>query len=75
MFWIRTNELVSINAPTPTHKTHTDNVRWSLSRKHSGFPRSRGSLPKPAENNERDRREELDPGLTTLWPIRMEYLR
>mgnify|MGYP006925731930 CR=1 FL=1 len=58
---------ITTGKPVSTHK-HTDNARWSLCRKHSGFPRSRGSLPKPAENNERDRGEELGPSPTLLRP-------
>ena len=59
---------VSYHALTPTHTTPTDNAKWSLSRKHLGFPRRRGSLPKPAEKNEKDRGEGLDPNPTTLRP-------
>ena len=58
---------ITTGKPVSTHK-HTDNARWSLCRKHSGFPQSRGSLPKPVENDERDRGEELGPGPTTLRP-------
>ena len=45
---------------------HTVNTRWSLCRKHSGFPRSRGSLPSlqrtPIEND--------DKGGEALFPVR-----
>ena len=57
----------TLNAYTHTHR----NARWRLCRKHSGVPRSRGSLPKTCTEQlqRRQRRgEELGPSPAALRP-------
>ena len=53
-------------ANTHTH-THTNGAQWNLCRKHSGFPRSRGNLPKPIENKH-IRGESSIPSSTAVRP-------
>ena len=58
----------SSDAYTYTH-THK-NARWRLCRKHSGVPRSRGSLPKTC--TERDYREDREE--KSLVPVRHHFV-
>ena len=65
---ITTGKLVSARALTLMHTTHRDNARWSLCRKHSGFPRSRGNLPQPC----REQRKEIEE--MSSVPVRQHFV-
>ena len=65
---IITGEPIIANTLTPTHththtnthtKMHTQTARWSLSRKHTDFPRSKGNLPSLQKTVKGDKGEEL----------------